>query len=77
MSCGVLPPRRRPFERDAHQDLTGCPLPIGHHGPHRTTVAFRDLEPLAKRVTYEWDSEDDCGCCDIRDVDRCFWYGEL
>lgn len=77
MSCGVLPPRRRPFEPDVHVEVGGCPLPIGHNGPHRTTLVYRDLEPLASRESYEWDSEDDCGCCDIRDVDRCFWYGKL
>lgn len=79
MTCGVLPPRRRPFLREFDNEVGGCPLPIGHHEPHQSVVVEgRSMFPLGDRRTrYEWDSEDDCGCCDIRDVDRCFWFREV
>jgi len=66
-TCGVLIPRhsqRYPWSERPCE--TECDLPVGHNSPHQF---------LFNGSRYEWESEDDCECCDVTDPDRCFWYG--
>lgn len=66
-TCDYLPPARGPFA-DLSGSIESCPLLRGHAGDHMATT------PDGK--CYAWSSEDDCGCCDITDPDRCFGVGE-
>jgi hypothetical protein len=64
MRCEILPPNHSHLMDSA----TGCPLPVGHTGPHRTETPRLGL--------VEW-GDDDCDCCAPEEADRCIWYGRL
>lgn len=58
--CGLIPPHRL-----AGHHAKGCPLPIGHEGPHIAE------DTLYGRI--EWETAWDCSCSDCESSDAADW----
>ncbi len=71
--CGIIAPRQEymvgydRFEQEGY--FAECIRMRAHFGPH--------LVKTPDGKYYIWESEDDCGCCEIDDPDRCFICGEI
>lgn len=71
--CGIIAPRQEdPLNYDLFENKGSsaeCIRTYAHFGPHLVKT------PSGKY--FVWESEDDCGCCEIDDPDRCFTFGEI
>lgn len=73
--CGVIPPRQDDIVGYGAPDgfLAECIMPNNHDCNEAHPHVCRNPEG----GLIAWYSEDDCGCCDITDCDRCVTYYEI
>jgi len=70
VTCGIMPVRHRDIIGDREDNyLPECIL------PHDRTCPCLIKTPEGRY--FQWEDDDDCGCCPPEEDDRCYLYWEV